>query len=115
MIGTWHRIGINRIFSRYSWHTVKTYKNLFSSFLFHYKDKNPKELGEKEIKKWLLFLIQEKRVSVSHQNQAINAVKFYDEKVLGQERKTYYLERPKRPNKLPNVMSEQEVIRLIRL
>ena len=99
---------------RYSRHTVKTYRNAFQQFLSFFPNKDPREMGEVEIRKWLLHLIDEKRVKESTQNQAINAVKFYYEKVLGQKRKTYYIDRPKRSQKLPNVMSEEEVIRLIK-
>lgn len=34
---------------RYSYNTVKTYKNFFAQFLSYYPDRNPEELKEKEI------------------------------------------------------------------
>jgi integrase len=40
-------------------------------------------------------------VSASYQNQAINAIKFYCEKVLGGQRKFYFLERPNKEKTLP--------------
>jgi hypothetical protein len=37
------------------------------------------------------YLVTERKVSTSHQNQAINAIKFYFEKVKGGERKFYHI------------------------
>jgi len=50
-----------------------------------------------------------KKASISTQNQAINAIKFYLEHVQGGVRKVYYTERPRKESKLPTVLSEQEV------
>lgn len=61
---------------RYSWRTVKSYRYAFRQYLAHFPEKDPKKMGEKEIRAWLLYLIDHKRVSESYQNQAINAVKF---------------------------------------
>lgn len=44
----------------------------------------------------------------------INAIKFYYEKVLGQERKTYYVQRPKKSKQLPEVLSEPDVVRILK-
>ncbi len=41
---------------------------------------------------YVIYLVKERNVSVSYQNQAINAIKFYYEKVLGHSRETYYVE-----------------------
>ena len=43
----------------------------------------------------------------------INAIKFYYEQVLGRDKMYFTNLRPKKPQKLPNVLSEAEVIRLI--
>ena len=97
---------------RMSFRTIKTYKNCFRSFIIHYNYKEPKEITEREIRAYLLQK-QSEDISESYQNQIINAIKFYYEQVLGQERKTYSLPRPICPEKLPNVLSQEEVVRLI--
>ena len=53
-----------------------------------------------------------KKISISHQNQRINAIKFYYEKVLGREKQYYELHRPKKEHKLPKVLSKKEVKRI---
>lgn len=98
---------------RYSHSTVKTYKSLFSSFLLHYSGCRPEEITGAQIKDYVLHLIRKKNISESTQNQVINAVKFYYEKVLNQERKTYYVQRPKKSKPLPEVLSEPDVVRIL--
>jgi len=90
--------------------TAKTYMEQFKLFLRFYSKYEPEELEEPEITNYLLYLIQKKKISKSTQNQAINAIKFYYEKVLKQDRKVYQLERPLKEKKLPLVLSQEEII-----
>jgi site-specific recombinase XerD len=71
-------------------------------------------LSKEDIKTFLLYLVQEKKISPSTQNQYINAIKFYYEKVLKQPRMAYVLERPNRAKKLPKVLTEQEVLMILK-
>jgi len=59
------------------------------------------------------YLVNERGVSTSYQNQAVNAIKFYYEKVLGGNRKFYFIDRPKKEKTLPNVLSEDEIKRIL--
>ena len=58
---------------RYSPNTVRTYTDLFEEFINYYYTYDPKEITEKEILAYLRYLVDERQVSVSYQNQAINA------------------------------------------
>lgn len=62
---------------------------------------------------YLLYLVDERQISTSYQNQAINAIKFYYEKVLKGPRKVFYIERPRKERILPNVLSEPEIKRIL--
>lgn len=93
----------------YSKSTLRTYTNLFKRFLCFYPKADPALLTEEEIRNYLYYLVHVKKVSRAYQNQSINAIKFYYEKVLGQERKVYYLERSKKEKRLPVVLSQNEV------
>lgn len=44
--------------------------------------------------------------------QAINSIKFYYEKVLGGQRKFYFIDRPRKEHKLPEVLSTDEIKQL---
>lgn len=93
----------------YSQNTLKTYKSLLAEFFSFFEKKEPLDITEEEIKDYLLYHINHRKVAISTQNQVINAIKFYYEKVEKLERKTYYVERPMKPFKIPEVLSQQEV------
>jgi site-specific recombinase XerD len=99
---------------RYSESTLKTYKATFTDFLIYYPDKDPQEVTEEEIKNYLLHLVTERKVSASYQNQAVNAIKFYLEHVCKGKRKEYYIDRPTKEHRLPNVLSEEDVIKILK-
>ena len=52
-------------------------------------------------------------MSLSYQNQHINAIKFYFEKVLGDERKYYEIDRPRKEEKLPSILSKDQIKKLL--
>ncbi len=100
--------------NRYSHATVKAYRSCFRDFL-RYRDHqalSPEEITREQIRQYLLTCIRDKKWSESTQNQVINAIKFYYERVLGQDKQLYDL-RPRVGTQLPEVLSEEEVRRLI--
>ncbi len=94
---------------RYSESTKATYTNYFADFVIHFQSRDLTNISVEEINNYLLELIRKRNISHSQQNQRINAIKFYYEKVLGREKFYYKIERPKRSNTLPNVLSTAEV------
>jgi integrase/recombinase XerD len=96
----------------YSPTTIKTYLEQFKQFQRFYRPAPATELSEPEIRNYILYLIEKRKLSKSTQNQAINAIKFFFEKILKQERKVYELERPMRDRVLPEILSEEEVMQL---
>ena len=97
---------------RYSKSTVKTYVSMFEEFINYYENEKLLNINENDIRAFLLSLVK-RNVSHSYQNQSINAIKFYYEIVLGLPNRHYYIERPKRQEKLPVVLSIEEVQRLL--
>ena len=97
---------------RYSEKTIKTYKGLFEEFINYYHKYDINKIDESQIISFLRFLVMERKVSTSYQNQSINAIKFYYEKVLGGQRKFYFIDRPKKERTLPTVLSQEEIVRL---
>ena len=98
---------------RYSQNTVKTYSSCFLKFMLFFKKHQLETIGKEEINRFLLHLIKKENISVSTQNQYINAIKFYYEKVLKKEKIVFKIERPKKSKSLPKVISKNLVIRLI--
>jgi len=98
---------------RYSVRTQQQYTSHFRAFMAFYPECEPENLTETDIHRYLLHLVKIKQVSSSTQNGVINAIKFYYEKVLGQEKREYWIDRPRTEKRLPIVASEDEVLRLI--
>lgn len=99
---------------RYSANTLKTYKNAFEEFINYFHKHDINQIDETMIIRYLRYLVNERKISTSYQNQSINAIKFYYEKVLGGQRKFYFIDRPKREKTIPNVLSVEEISRLIK-
>ena len=98
---------------RYSEQTIKTYKSLFEEFINFYHKYDIAKIDEPMIKAFLRYLVNERKVSVSYQNQSINAIKFYYERILGGQRKVYFIDRPRREKYLPTVLSEDEITEIL--
>lgn len=101
------------VLKQYSYNTLKTYKSWFRQFLLYYSDIEPKAINSDQIRDYIIHRVREDGISESSQNQLINAIKFYYEKVLGQDRMLYDIPRPKKPKKYPQILSEDEVERII--
>jgi len=97
---------------RYANSTVRTYVFFFEMFINYHKDKELHTIDESDIRVFLQSLVQ-KKASNSYVNQAINAIKFYYEVVLGMPNRFYEIERPRKESKLPKVISKEEVLSII--
>ncbi|MGW8123258.1 tyrosine-type recombinase/integrase [Roseivirga echinicomitans] len=94
---------------RYSDNTIKSYVPLFEEFINHFPKEDLDALNDRHVMEFSRFLVTERKVSTSYQNQAINSIKFYFEKVLGGRRKLYFVERPRQEQSLPTVCSVEEI------
>ncbi|WP_219921616.1 phage integrase N-terminal SAM-like domain-containing protein [Rufibacter sp. XAAS-G3-1] len=101
------RIGVYR--GAFSGQRVSPAKRPFNGTSNLFQEKTPASLDEADIKAHMLHLIDDYDISASHQNSAVNAIKFYYEKVLHLPRTVYYLDRPREAQALPEVLSEGEV------
>ncbi len=98
---------------RYSENTLKTYRGAFEEFINYYNKFELEHIQESMIIDFLRYLVIERKVSTSYQNQAINAVKFYYERVLYEQRKIYLVDRPREEKALPAVLNEKEISDLL--
>lgn len=92
-----------------SLNTIRTYSAQIKMFWQYYHERLPNEIQEADLRKYLLHLVNDKDASESYQNQAINSIKFYYERILGWTPRAYYIQRPERGKKLPTVLSKEEV------
>ncbi len=96
----------------YSPNTSRSYTNEFVQYL-HYLDEIPaKTCTENEIKNYLLHCINELKLTESSIHSRINAIKFYYEKVLFQDKIFVEIPRPKKQLKLPKALNLNEIRRI---
>ena len=100
---------------RYSEQTLKSYKSLFEELINYYPTIEIDRIDEAKIVAFCQYLVIDRKVSISYQNQAINAIKFYYERVLGGQRKIYALQRPDKEKALPTVFNTDEIVRILQL
>ena len=98
---------------RYSPSTIKSYQAHFRAFLFYYNQIEPKNISQQQIIDYLLHIIKVKNIARGTQNQVLNAIKFYYEQVLKEPKKTYDLKHVKKAKRLPHILTEQEIVRLL--
>ena len=92
--------------------TIRCYLDCMVHFVRHY-GRSPVEMGEEEIRKYLHYLIKDKKASQSSINQAYSAIKFFHEVTLGRAWNGIRIPRIKTRKKLPVVLSMQEVQSLL--
>lgn len=103
------------ILKAYSHHTVRNYSHAMIRFLAYFSSRDLKQVTKEEIEGYVYHLKSKYRISESKQNIVINAIKFYYEQLLGMDRHYYDIQRPKKAQTLPNILSVDEVKKLINI
>lgn len=93
----------------YSPNTIRTYCSELSQLLILLKDKSVMELDKERIRKYILYCINELKLSENTLHSRMNAIKFYYEKVLYQEKFFVEIPRPKKQHLLPKVIHSQDL------
>jgi integron integrase len=97
----------------FSMSTEKSYVDWVRRYIFFHGKKHPNEMGSREIESFLTNLAVVRNVSASTQNQALSALLFLYQSVLGIEIEGVNAIRSKKPTKLPVVLSQREVQALL--
>ena len=93
----------------YSIRTEEAYVGWCTKFILFHDKRHPNEMGGPEIERFLTHLATERKVAASTQNQAFSAILFLYQKVLEIELPKIDCLRAKRPERLPVVLSVDEV------
>ncbi len=96
----------------YSPKTFKVYRGHIERFLC-YTGKDVNSLKAGDASEYLLYLLEDQQDSHSYVNQALSAIKFLCSNILKRDELVSDLPRPKKEHKLPDVLSQQEVIRIL--
>lgn len=93
----------------YSLNTSKVYLGEFSQLLKLLQHNPVDTLTPERIKSYLLYCINELKISETQLHSRLNALKFYFEQVLHKENYCIDIPRPKSKSKLPKVLSQKEI------
>jgi site-specific recombinase XerD len=98
---------------RYSPNTIKTYTETLNVFFRYYHEKSVSELSTQDIVAFNNNYIIKQGHSYSYQNQFVNALKLFFGKIEKQVINPELIMRPRGEKKLPNVLSKEEVKRIL--
>ena len=96
----------------YSPNTIRAYLRAVEEFA-RYFGKSPDKLGQEHLKQYQLYLLQDRELTVGTIVGRIAALRFFFVKVLRRAYRQIDLIYPKRPERLPTVLSQEEVAQLI--
>lgn len=94
---------------RYSDSTIKTYTQALLQFLKFYAGKQLTAIDNNDIIVYNNEFILKNRLSVSYQNQLVNAIKLFFRKIENTTIDTENIPRPKKSKLLPNVLSKEDI------
>jgi site-specific recombinase XerD len=77
--------------------------------LAEYYHRSPEQISEEEVKQWLMFLFLTKKLAPASVLQAANAINFLYHQVMGKEDFLPKVTLPKRAQKIPDLLTQDEV------
>ena len=98
---------------RYSESTIDTYSNILVTFLKFYNNKCIEEITSNDIIQYNNDFILANILSASYQNQVVNAIKLFFMTIQNTAIDVELVHRPKRQKLLPNVLSKEEVKKIL--
>ncbi len=98
---------------RYSLNTINTYSEALKSFLTFCNTKAIKDITNEDVIAYNNDFILKNKFSSSYQNQIVNAIKLFFKIVKDSKIEIDKIHRPKREKTLPNVLSKEEVLKII--
>ncbi len=75
-------------------------------------NRSPDEIRDEEVQAYLVHLIRKRKLSWSSCNVAVHGLRFFYHQTLGWEKTTFHIPGPRRPSRLPEILSREEVARL---
>jgi site-specific recombinase XerD len=96
----------------FSSETIRAYVFAVKDFAAYF-GKRPDQLGQEHLRQYQLHLLNDRKLAVETISGRIAALRFFFVKVLHRPYREIDLVYPKRPERLPVILSEEEVARLI--
>ena len=83
--------------------------------LAKYYGRSPEQVSEAEVQRYLLHLIEERKLAWSSCNIAVSGLRFVYHITLKRTEAQFAIPRARQPQKLPQILSREEIARLIEL
>lgn len=96
----------------YSHKTIKAYRSCLRSFIKYFSPRHPRELSTDDIRNYLLHLIEKEKLAASTVNQVLNTLRFLYVELYKLPFTIDGIPHPQREEKLPKVLSQEEVLRI---
>jgi integrase/recombinase XerD len=93
-------------------HTRRAYLRAVTD-LARYYHRSPDELTDRDVQRYLFHLIEERQLASATCRQAVCALRFFYEVTLGRTRNEFSIPLAKEAQKLPAILSHEEVTRLL--
>lgn len=100
-------------YRRYSQSTIDTNSEVVRTFLKFNLPKKANEIGPDDMVRFVNEYILKKGLSFSYQNQVVNGSKLFFREIIKTSFSVEKFERPRREHKLPNVLSKEEVAKIL--
>jgi len=97
----------------YSPSTCRTYRNEFMQLLKLLNEKPVNDLTVDELRRYFVYCFEKLQLTEHTLHSRMSGIKFYFEQVLKREKMFWEIPRPKKPQQLPNLFSQQEVAAII--
>ena len=92
--------------------TQESYLHQVSLFARHF-DRSPERLGPEEIRSYQIYLAKERKAAVGTRTVAVSALRFFYKVTLKRDWTFEMIPAPKSENRLPVILSPEEVLRLL--
>ena len=101
------------ILKGFSQNTLRLYSTEFAQLLYIIKSFSIQNLTKEKLQSYFLYCHKELELSENQIHSRMNAVKFYFEKVLHQDKVFFDIPRPKKPMLLPKALNTTEIQKII--
>jgi len=92
--------------------TRESYLEAVAGLAKHYR-RSPAELSQREIEAYLVHLAEERKLAWNTRSLIINGLRFFYHTTLGRSKLELVVPRPRPPAQLPEILSREEVARIL--
>ncbi len=96
----------------YSQKTIKAYVSCLRQFVRYFQPRHPRALNDEDVRRYLLYLLEEKKQTAGTVNQVLSAIRFLYVELYRRPLAMRDLPRPRKDRKLPDVLNSEEVLRI---